>query len=79
MTATLETPLMAGNVPVFPRCETCKWWDTSFASSGWGQCGVITTQLWNNDEQAIAYINDAAELATRRDFGCILHEKRDEA
>ena len=55
------------------RCETCKRWQASRRMKHWGYCGKVK----DYDTCAIVREN-AARLETRRDFGCVQWEAKDE-
>lgn len=65
------------------RCATCGHWD----APGPGDNGYGTCQQINGRDDKAAWVNALAgfadscngELLTRADFGCALHEEREEA
>lgn len=64
-----------------PRCETCKWWqlDTAWISKrDMRPCFRLRdSQLWSSPA-LVVYGGVAREIQTRKDFGCTLHEAREE-
>lgn len=59
------------------RCETCKWWEVSWSDNGsdWGYCELLS----DADRSELHFDNgDWVNIHTAEDFGCVLHEARDD-
>lgn len=75
------------------RCETCRWWNTEEIAGKWDNVAACDKLPARNSERrdgigpsrGSAKITNWANgygtpfLATHKDFGCTLHEPREEA
>lgn len=67
----------------YPRCATCKHWDEdtdAYDGPRHGICLRVTAadkESWGGDP-IVHYSGGEYHFTTREDFGCVLHEPREE-
>ena len=66
------TAILAEEVPLAGRCETCKWWKQYRKSA----CGHDKMSPGNNESDGASDCEEYGGIFTVPQFGCIHHEKK---